>query len=159
RGSFEPFEKSTIAIVSRGAIRCWSSAALARANSCGSIPPTGDCGAVTGVAGRGASGSLSGCRGGQSTDASTLELAADDRIAPAAPNAPRRNISRPFNDTYALPNEAHGLSFNRLTVANLIVHVALSIAPETRFVAGGPRMVPNVRSDGDGLRHRKVAGG
>jgi hypothetical protein len=53
-----------------------------------------------------------------STDGRTLELAAEDRSAPAAPAAPRRNISLRFNVTLALPKRTVVITFNGLTVDN-----------------------------------------
>ena len=86
-------------IESRAAILCWSSANLARANSCASMP-AGAVGAriCAGAAGAGGTGAPSGGVAGAISDGSTLELAAEESIAPAAPIAPSRNISRLFND-------------------------------------------------------------
>src|SRR4051812_12598624 len=122
-------------MVSRGHTLCVSSAALARANSCGSMPPgavgiTDVCGCVAnglGAAGCGPSG--------VNTVGNTLELAAEERIAPAAPMAPRRNISLRFNDIQYPPGEAMLLSFNGLMADNLIVQVARPIAVGARFTA------------------------
>ncbi len=89
-------------------MRCVSSAALARAKSCGSIPP-GAVGASDGPA-SGCGGAIPGAlrtpksvAGGVRTPGNTLELAAEEMIAPAAPMAPRRNISLRFNDTPCPP--------------------------------------------------------
>jgi hypothetical protein len=75
---------------------------LALANSCGSIPPGAD-GVSTWAWGRGASGFVPACGVGINTDGKTLELAADDSMAPAAPMAPRRRISRRFKVTDCPP--------------------------------------------------------
>src|SRR4051812_28526149 len=93
------------------------------------------CGCGNGCAGNGASGSPLRSRFSPN-DPMTLELAAVERIAPAAPYAPRRNISLRFNDTHTLPNEADCLSFKGLTADNPNVHVPSFIARDQRLAAG-----------------------
>src|SRR5260370_12081533 len=121
-------------MVSRGPTRCEFTAALARASNCGLMAG----GVVTigcaGAAGSGASGSTPVLLR-EKLLGKICELADDDRTSPAAPKAPKRNISRRFNDTRTLPNEAHGLTFNRLMADNPNVQVALSVPRWSRFAA------------------------
>ena len=77
------------------------SAALAFANSAGLMPAGAD-GAI-GAAGTGASGSTEAIGGGRIDGPRICELAAPDSRSPPAPAAPKRNISRQFNDIYSLP--------------------------------------------------------
>ena len=73
---------------------------------------------------------------GDTTPCKTLELAAVEMIAPAAPMAPRRNISLRFNDTLCPPKtEASCLSFKGLMADNPYVHVARFIVPNAQFAA------------------------
>jgi hypothetical protein len=53
------------------------------------------------ICGCGTAGIAAGC-GGSASDGRTLELAAVEMIAPAAPYAPKRSISRLFNDILSL---------------------------------------------------------
>jgi hypothetical protein len=79
-----------------------------------------------------------GC--GIATDERICELAEEEMIAPAAPAAPKRNISRRFNDTRTLPNEGRCLSFNGLMADNPYVQVARSIAVRAQLIARGRKM-------------------
>jgi hypothetical protein len=59
--------------------------------------PPGAVGVAGWISGLGVGAGGSGLVG-ISSDGTVLELAAEERIAPAAPKAPRRNISLRFND-------------------------------------------------------------